>query len=80
MPSTVVDLLMVRVRVESRDLEELLEALAGLEFPLNPELFPSGGETIVEFPAYGHQLEEIYSVLPDPARVDTVTMLAEIGL
>ncbi len=79
MPSTVVDLLMVRVRVESRDLEELLETLAGLDFPVNPELFPSGGETMVEFPAYGHQLEEIYSVLPDPARVDTVTMLAEIG-
>ncbi len=80
MPSTVGELMMVRVRVDSRDLEELLETLAGLDFPLNPDLFPSDGETMVEFPAYGHQLEEIYSVLPDPARVETVTMLVEIGL
>ena len=79
MPSTVRELMMVRVMVASRDLEDLLETLAGVDFPVNPELIPRGGETMVEFPAYGHQLEEIYAVLPEEARVETVTMLAEIG-
>ncbi len=80
MPSTVRELLMVRVVVASRDLEDLLETLAGLDFPVNPELNPCGGETMVEFPAYGDQLEEVYSVLPEQARLETVAMSAEIGL
>jgi len=80
MPSTVRELLMVRVMVASLDLEDLLETLARVDFPVNPELIPCGGETMVEFPAYGDQLEEIYSVLPEEARVETVAMLAEIGL
>ena len=80
MPSTVRELLMVRVMVASRDLEDLLEMLAGVDFPVNPELILCEGETMVEFPAYGDQLEEIYSVLPEQARVETITMLAGIGI
>ena len=71
---------MVRVGVAAREVEDVLETLAGLDFPVNPELFHSGGETIIEFPAYGHQLEEIHSVLPEQTKVETVSMLAEIGL
>ena len=80
MPSTVREMLMVRVVVESQDLEDVLEVLAGLEFPVNPELSLRGGETTVEFPAYGDQLEDIYSVLSGQARMETVTLLAGVGL
>ncbi len=80
MASTVGELLMVRVGVEARDLEEVLETLAGLDFPVNPELYPCGALTTIEFPTYAHQLEEIYLVLPVQAQVEAISMLAEIGL
>ena len=80
MPNTVDELVMVRVTVPAQELEDVLDMLAGLRFPVNPELFPSGGETMIEFPAYGHQLKEVYSVLPEHATVETIKMFAEIAL
>jgi hypothetical protein len=67
----------VSIEVEPRHLELLLEALAGLSFPVNPEiyhdaamvyLFPDGREeaksiTLIEFPAYENQLTEVRSAL-----------------
>ncbi len=73
------ELLMVRVGVEARDLEDVLETLAGLDFPVNPELVPCGAVTMIEFPAYAHQLAEIYLVLPEHAQVEAISMLVEIG-
>jgi hypothetical protein len=63
--------------VEPRDLEELLDALAHLEFPINPQIYHdaalvrryAGGReeseptTIVEFPAYEERLHEIREIL-----------------
>ena len=67
------ELISVSVIVEPRDLEKVLEALAMLDFPVNPQIYHdaavisvehSGRErvdptTIVEFPAYAERLERI---------------------
>lgn len=70
-------LISVSVSVEPRLLEELLEALAGLQFPINPQIYhdaalryvyPDGRveiipTTLVEFPAYADRLPDIRRVL-----------------
>lgn len=56
-------LVLVRIRVEPRFLEELLEALAEVPFPVNPELVHGSPWTLVEFPAYEHRLDEVRDVL-----------------
>ncbi len=53
------ELLSIRVRVHPRLLEDLLEALAGADFPINPEIRHGHPDTTVEFPAYETQLPEI---------------------
>jgi hypothetical protein len=71
------ELVSISVTVEPRDLEDLLEALAALDFPINPQIYHDavvvyvdrdGAErvepsTLVEFPAYGGRVEEIRTVL-----------------
>ncbi len=74
------ELVMVRVMVSAKDLEEVLETLAELDFPVNPELFHRGAETTIEFPAYSGKLPQIFAVLRDKGALETVSMLAEIGL
>jgi hypothetical protein len=67
------DLVSVSIHVDPRFLELLLEALAQVSFPINPEIYheaalvyryADGREeteatTLVEFPAYVGQLEEV---------------------
>ena len=67
------DLVSVSIHAEPRSLELLLEALARVSFPINPEIyhdaalvyrFADGREetestTLVEFPAYAGQLDEV---------------------
>ena len=57
------ELLSLRVSVEPRSLEDLLETLAGLDFPVNPQLYHSPGEVTVEFPAYAARIEEVSNTL-----------------
>jgi len=70
------ELVSISVTVEPRDLEELLEALATLEFPINPQIYHNAavtyagedGErtepaTLVEFPAYEDRVPKIRRVL-----------------
>lgn len=82
-------LLSVRISVEPRQLEDLLDALAGLSFPVNPEIhhpLPGGHglppQTVVEFPAFENQMEEIRSALRlrgfDPSAARAANMLEEI--
>ena len=89
-------LVSISVDVTARDLESLLEALARVSFPINPQIyhdaalvyrFPDGHEeteatTLVEFPAYAGQLNEVREVLAsfgfDPARARVTDMLSEI--
>ena len=67
------ELVSISIDVDARDLESLLEALARLSFPVNPQiyhdaswvyLYPDGHQetqaaTLVEFPAYAGQLSEV---------------------
>ena len=67
----------VSISVDPRHLESLLEALAQLRFPINPQIyhdaaliyhFPDDhqeteGPTLVEFPAYEAQLGEVRGAL-----------------
>ena len=82
-------LLSIRISVEPRLLEDLLEALAGVSFPVNPEIHhpsptPAGRRllTMVEFPAYENRLEEIREALRrhgfDPGAARVMNMLEEI--
>jgi hypothetical protein len=70
-------LVSVSIHAESRLLEEVLEALATVDFPINPQIYhdasvifcyPDGREeegstTIIEFPAYEERLPEVRSAL-----------------
>jgi len=70
-------LVCVSIDVDPRDLESLLEALAQVGFPVNPEIYhdaalvyvgADGGEerrstTLVEFPAYERRLAEVRAAL-----------------
>ncbi len=65
----------IRVCVEPRLLEKLLDALSSLSFPINPQIYHQGGigyvypngreavepVTIVEFPAFSNRLDEVRS-------------------
>jgi hypothetical protein len=59
----------IRISIEPRLLEETLEALAAVPFPVNPEIF-HGWPTVVEFPAYRSRLGELRNVL-QRARIPT---------
>ncbi|MBV8732356.1 MAG: hypothetical protein JO336_21305 [Acidobacteriia bacterium] len=70
-------LVSVAIRVEPQDLEALLEALAEVDFPVNPQIYHEAeillvarngraeraSTTLVEFPAYAGRLEEVYHAL-----------------
>src|SRR4051794_23742354 len=53
----------VLVSVEPLRLEALLDALAGLEFPINPQIYHDAPGTLVEFPAYENRLAGIRKCL-----------------
>lgn len=70
-------LISISICVEPRQLESLLETLAGIGFPINPQIYhdavvvyvyPDQREetkatTLVEFPAYAARLEEVRKAL-----------------
>jgi hypothetical protein len=57
------ELILVRVAVDWRSLEDLLETLARAPFPVNPEIHHGNPATTVEFPAYESDLPEIRKLL-----------------
>jgi hypothetical protein len=71
------ELVSVRITVEPRMLEDLLEALARVPFPINPQIYhqavlvglnsegkrESSAATLVEFPAYRNDLEQVRNLL-----------------
>jgi len=59
------DLVSLRISVEPRLLEDLLETLARLDFPVNPQLYHGLGEVTVEFPAYSDRVAEVRAGLLD---------------
>jgi hypothetical protein len=73
------ELVLVRVCVESRQLEDVLEALAGLPFPVNPDLQHDGLSSTIEFPAYDSRLDEVMEALqPFDLPISTISMLETI--
>ena len=59
------ELVSLRISVEPRLLEDLLEALSSLDFPVNPQLYHRTGQVSVEFPAYSSQLDHVRRALRD---------------
>jgi hypothetical protein len=56
------ELVLVRVDTDPRLLEDVLECLAGVPFPINPQIC-HGRPTTVEFPAYEQHLYEVRDAL-----------------
>jgi hypothetical protein len=57
------ELVSLTVATEPKLLEELLEALASLDFPVNPQLYHRPAQVFVEFPAYSNQVEQVREAL-----------------
>ena len=55
------ELISLSVATDPKLLEDLLEALASLDFPVNPQLYHRPTEVLVEFPAYLSQVERARS-------------------
>lgn len=55
------ELVVASVVVEPQELEELLDALAHVPFPINPQIYHQSG--VVEFPAYAQRLSEVRATL-----------------
>jgi hypothetical protein len=57
------ELISLAIATEPKLLENLLEALASLDFPVNPQLYHRPAEVLVEFPAYSTQVEQVRDAL-----------------
>jgi hypothetical protein len=57
------ELICLSIATEPKLLEELLEALAVLDFPVNPQLYHRTAEVRVEFPAYSSQVGRVRDAL-----------------
>jgi hypothetical protein len=58
------DLVLAVIYCDARLLEDLLECLAGLPFPVNPQIY-HGQPTRIEFPAYANQIPHMEIALSD---------------
>jgi hypothetical protein len=80
------ELVAVSISVSPHDLEALLEGLACVDFPINPQIHHAEGAseagTIVEFPAYSGGLSQVRAALAsagfDPEAIRVRRMLDEI--
>ena len=76
------ELVAVSISVSPRDLEALLEGLARVDFPINPQICHGGAGTIVEFPAYAGGLDRVRDALAragfDPGAIRVRGMLDQI--
>jgi|HubBroStandDraft_6_1064221.scaffolds.fasta_scaffold1114709_2 hypothetical protein len=57
------ELISLRVTVEPKLLEDLLETLSSLDFPVNPQLYHRHAQVSVEFPAYSTQVDQVRDAL-----------------
>ena len=77
------ELILVRVAVDWRSLEDLLETLARAPFPVNPEIQHGNPATVVEFPAYESDLPEIRRLLAAAGlaecHIQAASMLSALG-
>lgn len=77
------DLVDVKVTIPSRSLEDLLDTLARLDFPINPEIRHGFPDTLVEFPAYDTHVGAIEQVVRATGilgvRIELANMLRAIA-
>ncbi len=78
------ELILLRITVEPRLLERLLEALAETSYHINPQVFPNSAEGArVEFPAYESWIEPITAGLRrnglDPAQFEATRMVTKLA-
>ena len=57
------ELVSLRVSVEPRLLEDLLEVLARLGFPVNPQLYHRPAQVTVEFPVSSTRVDDVREAL-----------------
>jgi len=57
------ELVLLSVSVEPKLLEDLLETLAQLDFPINPQLYHRPASITVQFPAYSSRVDEVRRAL-----------------
>ncbi len=57
------ELISLCIATEPKLLEDLLEALAALDFPVNPQLYHRPAQVLVEFPAYMNQVGQVRDAL-----------------
>ena len=73
------ELILVRITAEPKHLEDLLETLSSLDFPVNPQLYHRTPQVAVEFPAYTAQVEQVREALRrngfDPTSIELAAML-----
>jgi hypothetical protein len=55
------ELVIASITVEPHQLEELLDALAHVPFPINPQIYHQSG--VVEFPAYAQRVPDVRAAL-----------------
>lgn len=76
------ELVFVRISVDWRSLEDLLEALAKAPFPVNPEIRHGNPSTVVEFPAYTAYLDDVRILLGqvglEDCRMEIASMFSAI--
>ena len=77
------ELVSIHVAIEPRLLERLLDTLARLDFPINPEIrHAAGPRTVVEFPAWSARVDAVRAAIAaarlDSAVVTERSMLDEI--
>jgi hypothetical protein len=75
-------LVSISIAVDASRLESLLDALAGLAFPVNPAIHHDATTSMVEFPAYAGRVEEVRRAIGsygfDPAGIRVTGMLQRI--
>ncbi len=57
------ELISLSIATEPKLLEDLLEVLAALDFPVNPQLYHRPAQVVVEFPAYSSQVKQVRDAL-----------------
>jgi hypothetical protein len=55
------ELVVASITVEPHEIEELLDALAHVPFPVNPQIYHQRG--VVEFPAYAQRVPDVRATL-----------------
>jgi hypothetical protein len=57
------ELISLSITTDPKLLEDLLDALASLDFPVNPQLYHRPTHVAVEFPAYSSQVDLVRDTL-----------------